>query len=321
MKIGHNTFALALAVLFAVQSAWAAEAGQLARVDWAEYLQELTATAEQHQREATRGNSDLTLTEVGYLHALRYYQRVLELNPGDPGASGSRLMVEAQLERFRRQHRWDLLKMGLRNSFRGSPRTRQLNNGWEMGAGRTRFDLEVGGADFDEFFQHEQWTLSLSRRALPFMVQVQGGIGLEQLESPFEEEGTARADLVSYHASAEVDYTVLPMLRYVLPYVGAGYLGGIGFDWDTQIYDFYFHGSFVRLGTIFSLGKSFKIALDYRRSLNVYGSEFTDYEYQEHQFSSSGAPVQYTSSPLVDDSSKDLVDSWTATQISLELLF
>jgi len=304
MKPGIRILGGLLVVLAALSRADAGDAAQLAREDWEAHLEELKEAAEGYLREATQGTGDIQVNEVGYLRARRYYRHVLLLSPNDPGGRSSREILEAQLARFRRQHRWQLLRVAVVSSIWGSPSTRYLNDGRELGVGRTSFDVEADVGVFDEVFVKDHWTLTYGRRRLPFLVQTQVGVGTGKREIAALDE----TDLVAAHASAEIDYAVLPMFRYLLPYAGVGYRGMVGYydDFGGSGGDFFFHGTYVRLGAVLSLKRNLKIAVDYGRSLKVYGSEFSASEFLAE---------------IGVDSCKDCVDSWTATQISVEFVF
>ena len=316
MKVILRIIGAALCVLGLLQEAGAENAALLARADWEEYLQEVRKAAEDYLRNATQGTGDILVNEVGYLQARRYYQQVLLLSPGDPEALGSKRIVEEQLARFRRQHRWRLLKSTVVNSFRGSPTTRYLNNGLTLEGGRTSFDLDADER-LDDNFVRDHWSLILSRRAVPLLFQLQGGIGRNTTEEEFDDDVDEQ---LSWHAGAEVDYTVLPLFSYVLPYVGIGYRivrGTYNKESDLAYYDgdFLFHGTYLRLGATLSLGRRIKISANHARSLKIYGSEFNSYE---DGFSSAGDYISYE-----DDfsSAEDYIDSWTATRLSVGILF
>lgn len=121
---------------------------------------------------------------------------------------------------------------------------------------------------------------------------------------PADLSGPLGIDLLATHASVEVDYTLLPMFRYLLPYAGIGYRGFYGYyDLDDDQQDYYFHGTYWRLGLVLSIGRSLKLSASRDRSLQVYGSEFS-------------APGW-----LRITKSKDCFDSWSATQVNVGLLW
>lgn len=305
MKALLRIIGTALCILGLLQDAGAENAAPLARADWEEYLQEMRMAAEEYLRNATQGTGDILVNEVGYLQARRYYLQVLLLSPGDPGALGSKRIVEEQLARFRRQHRWQLLRSALVNSFRGSPMTRRLNDGNGLGLGQVSFDVDADLELMEELIPGEQWTLTHHRRDLPFLFQLQAGLGVEETAVSCSSESAT--DLLAGHASAEIDYTVLPMLRYLLPYIGVGYSGVIGrYDDSGEGGDYFFHGTYWKIGGVLSLGRKLKIAMDYGRSVETYGSEFN--------FSDDLESLGF-------ESCKDCIDGWTATRISVEFMF
>jgi len=290
--------------LLPLSSAIAQETTGLAKPDWEKHLRAVEAAAEEYLRSATQGMGDIQVNEVGYLQARRYYQHILLLNPGDPGALASKEMVEAQLARFRRQHRWQLFKSGTVNALWGTPMTRQVNNGRGLGLGRSLLDVEASSPVIEDLVPEQQFVLSHIRRSVPFLLQLQVGLGIEERNV----SGLYDADLVAGHGSAEIGYTVLPLLRYLLPYAGIGYRGTFGYYEDPgKGGDYFLHGSYMRLGAVLSLGRTIKLSAIYDRSMEIYGSEFNSSRWLEDN-----AGVE---------SCKDCFDSWTGTQIGLEFMF
>jgi hypothetical protein len=299
MKARFSILCILLISLMLLSPATAQDATVLAKPDWEEHLRAVKGTAEEYLRSATQGAGDIQVNEVGYLQARRYYRHILLLNPDDPGALASKEVVEEQLDRFRRQHRWQLFKSGTVNAFRGTPTTRQVNNGRGLGLGRAQFDVEADFPDIAELVPEQQFVLSHIRRSVPFLLQLQVGMGIEETDA---------ADLIAGHGSAEVGYTVLPIFRYLLPYAGIGYRGMFGFYEDPgEGGDYFLHGTYMRLGAVLSLGRTFKLSAIYDRSLEIYGSEFNSSRWFEENFGV--------------DSCKDCFDSWTGTQIGLEFMF
>lgn len=287
----------------------------VARVDRDAFVDEIRAAAEHYVRDATRGGGHVQVTQSGYLQARRYYAHALLLTPDDAGLLASRQVVEQQLARYRRQHRWELLRSALVGSVWGSPLARSLHDGSGLGLGRASFDVEADRAvPAAAVVPRQQWTLRHSRRRLPFLIQLQAGLGYEDGSRNADADalrsaaGSApEAELLGGHASAELDYTVLPLLSYLLPYVGVGYHGMLGFfDDDSSRGDYYLHGSFARTGVVLSLGRAVKLTADYSRSLTLYGSHFSPSGNQES---------------LGLTGVSDCYDSWSATQLSLEFLF
>jgi|APSaa5957512622_1039677.scaffolds.fasta_scaffold25130_3 hypothetical protein len=294
-----------LVSLMPLSPAKAQKAAVLARPDWEEHLRAVKGTAEEYLRSATQGASDIQVNEVGYLQARRYYHHILLLNPGDSGVLASKEVVEQQLARFRRQHRWQLFKSGTVNAFRGTPSTRQVNNGRGLGLGRALLDVEAELPVIAELVPEQQFVLSHIRRSVPFFLQLQVGLGIEERAIP---ETDAAADLIAGHGSAEIGYTVLPILRYLLPYAGIGYRGIFGFYEDPgEGGDYFLHGTYMRLGAVLSLGRTIKLSAIYDRSLEIYGSEFNS--------------SRWLGENVGVDSCKDCFDSWTGTQIGLEVMF
>ena len=297
------TFLGALLFFSALRPAGAVE--NPARADSEQYTEELNGAAEAYLRTATHGAAAVDVNEVGYLQARRYYRHLLLLRPGDTGALSSQQVVEAQLARFRRQHRWRLFKSAVVHSLWGSPSTRYINNGTELGAGRASFDVEADWEIIEDLTPSDQWILTYGRRSVPFLWQMQLGFANEEpgLDG-LPEDGTSMAA----HAGTEVAYTVLPMLRYLLPYVGVGYRGMfVRYTDDFGDGQFYFHGTYLRLGTILSLGRTLKVGFGMERSLRMTNSDFDASEY----------PV----GNALDVSCEDCIDSWTAAQIDVELSF
>lgn len=193
--------------------------------------------------------------------------------------------------------------MGAVHSLRGSPETRYWHDGKAVGIGRTAFSVDAERAGMEERVPAEQWTLSHSRRRVPFLLQLQGGLGVAEAAA----DGLPATDLIAGQVSAEVGYTVLPMLRFLLPYVGFGYQGMFGYYDDSgEDGDYFFHGTFLRLGAVVSPARAVKVALSHGRSVEIYGSEFDASERLEERGMGSCT---------------DCFDAWSATQISVEFLF
>ena len=287
--------------------AGAEDAALLARPDWEEHLAAVEQAAEGYLREATQGG-DVRVNEMGYLQAQRYYRHVLLLSPRDPGMLAAERIVAEQLARFRRQHRWERFRMGARHSLRGTPEVRELNDGKAVGIGRVAFSVDAEAPVLEELVPEKQWTLSHSRRRVPFQLQLQGGLGVaEEAVDGLSATDLSATDLIAGQVSAEIDYTVLPMLRFLLPYVGFGYQGMFGYYDDSgEDGDYFFHGTFLRLGAVISPTRTLKVALDYGRSVEIYGSEFDASERLEER----GV-----------DSCTDCFDAWSATRLSVEFLF
>lgn len=281
---------------------WAQDAAPLARPDWEEHLAAVEQAAEGYLREATQ-SGDVRMSERGYLQAQRYYRHALLLSPLDPAVLASERVVAEQLARFQRQYRWERFKMGAVHLLRGTPETRELNDGKALGIGRAVFSVDAEAPVLEELAPEKQWTLSHSRRRVPFLFQIQGGLGVAQEAA----DGLPTADLIAGHVSAEVDYTVLPMLRFLLPYIGFGYQGILGrYDESGADGNYFFHGTFLRLGVAISPARALKVALDYSRSVEIYGSQFNTSE----RFEERGV-----------HSCTDCFGAWRATQISVEFLF
>ena len=304
MKARFSILCILLVSLMPLSPVKAQEAAVLAKPDWEEHLRAVKGTAEDYLRSATQGAGDIQVNEVGYLQARRYYHHILLLNPGDPGALASKEVVEQQLARFRRQHRWQLFKSGTVNALWGTPTTRQVNNGRGLGLGRALLEVEAELPVIAELVPEQQFVLSHIRRSVPFFLQLQVGLGFEERVIT----DTYAADLIAGHGSAEVGYTVLPMLRYLLPYVGIGYRGTVGYyDDPGEGGDYFLHGTYMRLGAVLSLGRTLKLSAIYDRSLEIYGSEFNS--------------SRWFGENVGVDSCKECFDSWTGTQIGLEFMF
>ena len=307
----HGLLAPWAAVLLLATAIAAQEHATLAGADWADYLTQIQTAAEQYVRDATHGTGNLQVTESGYLQADRYYKHAQLLAPGDRGLPASRRVVEVQLARFRRQHRWSLFRAAVVGSFWGSPRARALHDGRGLSVGRVNFDVRADQAVAAAVVPQQQWALRHSRRRLPFLLQFQVGLGHVDRSLGSEALPAAvrspEADLLAGHAAAELDYTVLPLLSYLLPYVGVGYQGMLGYDDDgSSGGDYYFHGSYLRLGAALSPGRTIKVTADYSRSLAVYGSRFSPSD-DLRQLGYSSCTGCYS--------------GWSSTQISLQFLF
>jgi hypothetical protein len=307
----HGFLAPCSAIIVLTSAVAAQDHQTLTRADWGDYLEQIQTAAEHYVRDATRGSGNLQVTESGYLQADRYYGYAQLLAPDNRSLGASRRVVETQLARFRRQHRWRLLRAAVVGSFWGSPRARSLHDGRGLSLGRTEFSLQADQEIALSVVPQQQWALRHSRRRLPFLLQFQVGLGYEDITRVIPGQAAAAqalgADLLAGHAAVELDYTVLPLLSYVLPYVGLGYQGMLGYyDDGSSGGDYHVHGSYLRLGAALSLVRTIKVTADYSRSLVVYGSRF-------------GASDNLKQ--LGYSSCADCYDGWSSTQLSLEFLF